>query len=937
MPNSGVFYNGGKFHISKLSTDLVQFAGQVEATGIALADNQETGSTLPGAATSIILPTATQVVDYVQQTVTAGAEYDLAAGSASSLESSFAYNAQLADDGAGTVKTEKERLDDMFAEFAELIADAAEESEVRDNTMQNAIAFIDADGTYLNAKLGATSIASQTAVQAFSFPAPAQSTLKADMESRFGAIHSAFDSLAKASEDADDAIEASVGLDGSNGAYIAPTWTGGALQVWDVTANSNAGGFVAYSGSEITAATTVKNADELLRAMIKENNDAFTTLMAGTGVDFDTLKDIVDTYKLADTEVVDAVTKMAARIGLTISGLNDGVANNEVVTLADLAAVVDASANASARGLAAIAYNLTTMPSLKAMVEQSRSDISAHLVAMQTEMDSIETGAGLEANGSYVAPTGVQYLLAASSLKDADMKLDAEIKVVNERLSDKHGVESLLDFNSFDSDGASLPVPAARTADFALSAGYNVVDALNELAQGASSSISDLQDELDRTQASIGFDLLGTNTDGSDYSPAFAASANGYFGTGASLMAVVGDARTAADVAFKGFEGGTGLGKDGVYTANGAANYISTATSLQDADNKLDAALKVEELARIAADSAIQAELDATQTALGASISAAGLYVPHSGKNYINGNADLTEDIVALDAKMKIEADSLDASQADIFASGGTLAADFTINGNAYATIEGAINAISGSLGDSDIDFSADSGTGSVDLATEVMAITSASTGNILQAPATNLITEASAQSLTIKMKPEIQVDEVRAQFVQSAVVGSSMSVQHAPFVADEAMDSGAIVCVQKGGTRKYGIENADIGDSAKIEILGMAFDPASTNGGITAHTFTAGDAVAIVKSGQNVEGVSFAAADQDGTALTYAVGDALYLGVDNSGNNVITKAIPSDDGAIPFDAKAVISLGFVSAKSGTNGATADAMWFEVKLVAMEA
>ena len=44
MPNSGVFYSGGKFHISKLSTDLVAFAGQVEATGIVLVDEMETGS-----------------------------------------------------------------------------------------------------------------------------------------------------------------------------------------------------------------------------------------------------------------------------------------------------------------------------------------------------------------------------------------------------------------------------------------------------------------------------------------------------------------------------------------------------------------------------------------------------------------------------------------------------------------------------------------------------------------------------------------------------------------------------------------------------------------------------------------------------------------------------------------------------------------------------
>lgn len=40
-------------------------------------------------------------------------------------------------------------------------------------------------------------------------------------------------------------------------------------------------------------------------------------------------------------------------------------------------------------------------------------------------------------------------------------------------------------------------------------------------------------------------------------------------------------------------QSGAGLGADGAYTANGSAHYIAAATSLKDADNKLDAALKV--------------------------------------------------------------------------------------------------------------------------------------------------------------------------------------------------------------------------------------------------------------------------------------------------------------------------------------------------------
>ena len=65
-------------------------------------------------------------------------------------------------------------------------------------------------------------------------------------------------------------------------------------------------------------------------------------------------------------------------------------------------------------------------------------------------------------------------------------------------------------------------------------------------------------------------------------------------------------ARIAADSALQSeldaSQAGAGLGADGSYSAKGDANYIAAATSLKDADNKLDAALKAEADARVAAD-----------------------------------------------------------------------------------------------------------------------------------------------------------------------------------------------------------------------------------------------------------------------------------------------------------------------------------------------
>lgn len=58
----------------------------------------------------------------------------------------------------------------------------------------------------------------------------------------------------------------------------------------------------------------------------------------------------------------------------------------------------------------------------------SAVDVSDQLVPIQAEIDAIEAGAGLETDGTYIADATTTYLTAASSLKDADKKLDTAVK-----------------------------------------------------------------------------------------------------------------------------------------------------------------------------------------------------------------------------------------------------------------------------------------------------------------------------------------------------------------------------------------------------------------------------------------------------------------------------------------------------------------------------
>ena len=107
------------------------------------------------------------------------------------------------------------------------------------------------------------------------------------------------------------------------------------------------------------------------------------------------------------------------------------------------------------------------------------------------------------------------------------------------------------------------------------------------------------------------------------------------------------DAEIAARKAVDGQNGDT-------YAKNTSANYISGATSLNDADVKLDTALKT------VADSAnsAQTEIDAIETAVG--LNTDGTHKTSTG-NYTSGANSIEGEIVALDGQVKTNTDNIAA------------------------------------------------------------------------------------------------------------------------------------------------------------------------------------------------------------------------------------------------------------------------------------
>ena len=101
-------------------------------------------------------------------------------------------------------------------------------------------------------------------------------------------------------------------------------------------------------------------------------------------------------------------------------------------------------------------------------------------------------------------------------------------------------------------------------------------------------------------------------------------------------------------------------------TARAAEAAIQADVNTNESDGDTDRALIRTQFA--AADAAVQAELDATQSSMGSLMSVAGAYVPFAlgGGAYIDGNSSLTEDLVDLDTGLINEVSLARSNEATI-------------------------------------------------------------------------------------------------------------------------------------------------------------------------------------------------------------------------------------------------------------------------------
>jgi predicted nucleic acid-binding Zn-ribbon protein len=409
---------------------------------------------------------------------------------------------------------------------------------------------------------------------------------------------------------------------------------------------SAAGNYVAPGASNyLGTATSLKSADNLLDAEIKDNADDISTNTTNIATNATAIAtkaaaaDVTALETLADTH--------EASIGLTAAGAYQAPAGSNYLAAAssvrDADSKLDAqiktnadniSTNTSDIGtnLAAIQSNDGDITALQGRMTTAETDITSlegdmstaqtditniqtlnttqttNISNLQTEVDAIEAGAGLSAAGAYSAPAGSNYLGAASSLKDADSKLDAQIKTNADNIA------------SNDTD----------------------ITALQGRMTTAESDIDDLESDVAQLQTDIANVPTSNNL-------------------------------TSLNNEVDAIETAVGLNANGTKSNFTSTNFVTATSSfkvaIEELDTDVNTAINNEASTRATADTALQTLIDTHETSLG--LNADGSRPAYSSTNYASGTHNAA--IGALDSQVKTNADAIGSNDTDITALQGRM------------------------------------------------------------------------------------------------------------------------------------------------------------------------------------------------------------------------------------------------------------------------
>jgi len=302
------------------------------------------------------------------------------------------------------------------------------------------------------------------------------------------------------------------------------------------------------------------------------------------------IADLVDSAP----ELLDTLNELAAALGddpnfvTTVTNMIADV-QSEVdaveVDVSDLVTLSGVSVNSQHLGEfdgSTIPNSQTIKQALQAL-ETAVESVSGGGSSTQTELDDTQVGAGLESDGSYVAPVGSNYLGSATSLKDADSKLDVEIKSVSDDLAQEIS-DRIADVDAEES--------RAIAAEGVLQSNIDTV--ASDLTQEISDRIADVDAEESRALAAEGVLQSNIDTVASD------------------LTQEISDRQADVDA-----EEARAIAAEGVLQSN--IDTVSGDIAQEIIDRAAD--VDAEESRAIAAEAALQSEIDAVESDLAQEIS----------------------------------------------------------------------------------------------------------------------------------------------------------------------------------------------------------------------------------------------------------------------------------------------------------------------------
>ena len=277
---------------------------------------------------------------------------------------------------------------------------------------------------------------------------------------------------------------------------------------------------------------------------------------------------------------------------------------------------LDAALAATVNAIGFVSGNLVSEVSIAG---SGRTAIQNDVDANQVVTDAVMSSLGGLVNGSGVRVnfSGTNYIDGNASLSVDLTDLDAAIKV---------------------QELAIVSREAAISASYMAQIGATRSSVISELVDGAPGVL----DTLNELAAALGDDA-------------------NYATTITNALATKQTEIDALETSLGGL-----VNASGVYQAFSGTNYLDGNASIFVDLSDLDAAIAAvqadvnqNESDADALSAAKQVVLDKHETAMGAVFSTGGDYVAHSGKNYINSNASVTEDLIDLDTAIKDRADGL--------------------------------------------------------------------------------------------------------------------------------------------------------------------------------------------------------------------------------------------------------------------------------------